>query len=147
MSRLTKGYGVAILATESTRQAAPELAFLEVDLVRVVGAPSRCRFTRWWATKPSRRRRGGGGGGGGGGSFRALAADHAELIAAYRAADPDRADAALARARTHGAHEVKSSTRSTPSASPSYEPTRPRGVGRRVHPQIEALAWLPMRRN
>ena len=34
---LTKMYGVAILVSEATQQAAPELAYLEVDRVRVLG--------------------------------------------------------------------------------------------------------------
>lgn len=94
---LTKGYGVAILATQSTRQAAPELAFLEVDLVRVVGRAEPVPIHALVGDEAVAKSEG----------FRALAADHAELIAAYRTADPDRAEAALARARTYGAHEVE----------------------------------------
>jgi adenylate cyclase len=93
---LTKGYGVSILVTEMTRQAAGDLAFLEVDLVRVVGRAEPVPIhtligddTR--AKTPA---------------FQAHAADHAELIAAYRAADPDRAEAALAQARSHGSEDV-----------------------------------------
>jgi len=93
---LTKAYGVSVLVTEPTRQAAGDLAFLEVDLVRVVGradaVPIHTLIGDDAMAKTS--------------AFRALATDHAELIAAYRAADPDRAGAALARARAHGSEDV-----------------------------------------
>lgn len=93
---LTKAYGVAILVTDATRQAAGDLAFLEVDLVRVVGRAEPVPIHTLvgddtMAVSPA---------------FKALAADHAELIAAYRAADPDRAEAALAKARAHDSADV-----------------------------------------
>ena len=93
---LTKAYGVSVLVTDPTRQAAGDLAFLEVDLVRVVGRAEPVPIHTLlgddaMALTPA---------------FKALAADHAELIAAYRAADPDRAAAALAKARAHGTAEV-----------------------------------------
>jgi adenylate cyclase len=93
---LTKGYGVSILVTDSTRSAAGELAFLEVDLVRVVGRaePVPIHTLVGDATVNGTV------------AFRALATDHAELIAGYRAADPDRAELALARARAHGSGDV-----------------------------------------
>ncbi len=93
---LTKGYGVSILVTDSTRAAAGTLAFLEVDLVRVVGRAEPVPIHTLlgddaFAETPA---------------FKALATDHAELVAAYRAADPDRATAALAPARAHGVAEL-----------------------------------------
>jgi adenylate cyclase len=93
---LTKAYGVSVLVTEPTRQAAGGLAFLEVDLVRVVGRADAVPIhtlvgDEAVAATPA---------------FQALAADHAELIAAYRAAEPDRAEAALRRARAHGSEDV-----------------------------------------
>jgi len=93
---LTKGYGVSILVTEMTKQAAGDLAFLEVDLVRVVGRaePVPIHTLVGDETKAATP------------TFRAHAADHAELIAAYRAADPDRAEAALAKARVHGLEDL-----------------------------------------
>ncbi|MGV3491905.1 MAG: CHASE2 domain-containing protein [Devosia sp.] len=93
----TKAYGVAILVTEPTRAAASDLAFLAVDLVRVVGRaeplPTHTLVGDAEMAKSP--------------AFQALAADHAEMIAAYRAADPDRAEAALARARAHGSTDVE----------------------------------------
>ena len=93
---LTKAYGVSVLVTEPTRQAAGDLAFLEVDLVRVVGRADAVPIHTLvgddaMASTPA---------------FQALAADHAELIAAYRAADPDRAEVALSKARAHGSDDV-----------------------------------------
>jgi len=93
---LTKAYGVSVLVTEPTRQAAGGLAFLEVDLVRVVGRADAVPIhtlvgDEAVAATPA---------------FQALAADHAALIAAYRAAEPDRAEAALGRARAHGSEDV-----------------------------------------
>jgi adenylate cyclase len=94
---LTKGYGVAILATESTRAAASDLAFLEVDLVRVVGRAEPVPIHALVGDQTTARSE----------AFRALAVDHAELIAAYRAADLDRAEAALMKARAHGSADVE----------------------------------------
>jgi adenylate cyclase len=93
---LTKAYGVSVLVTDSTRQAAGDLAFLEVDLVRVVGRAEPVPIHTLIGDEAVA----------GTAAFRALAEDHAELIEAYRAADPDRAEAALARARAHGVKEV-----------------------------------------
>jgi adenylate cyclase len=94
---LTKGYGVAILVTETTRAAAGDLAFLEVDLVRVVGRADPVSIYALLGDETVARSA----------AFTALAADHLELIVAYRAADPDRAAMALAAARAHGAPEVE----------------------------------------
>jgi adenylate cyclase len=94
---LTKAYGVSVLVTDPTRQAAGNLAFLEVDLVRVVGRAEPVPMHTLIGDEAMA----------GSTAFRALAADHAELIAAYRAADPDRAEAALAKARAHGLEDVE----------------------------------------
>jgi adenylate cyclase len=94
---LTKAYGVSILVTDFTRRAAGELAFLEVDLVRVVGRAEPVPIHTLIGDETMAQTQ----------SFRALAADHAELITAYRAADPARAEAALTRARSHGAPELE----------------------------------------
>jgi adenylate cyclase len=93
---LTKAYGVVILVTDPTRQAAGDLAFLEVDLVRVVGRAEPVPIHTLIGDEATARSE----------PFRALAADHAELFAAYRAAAPDRAEAALAKALAHGAEPV-----------------------------------------
>jgi adenylate cyclase len=88
---LTKAYGVPILVTETTRAAAGNLAFLEVDLVRVVGRDEPLAVYTIIGDD----------GFAGGATFPPLAAAHARLIAAYRAADMAAAEAALADARTH----------------------------------------------
>jgi len=93
---LTKAYGVSVLVTEPTRQAAGDLAFLEVDLVRVVGRADAVPIHTLIGDDTVAKTP----------AFQALATDHAELIAAYRAADPDRAEAALAKARAHGSEDV-----------------------------------------
>jgi len=93
---LTKAYGVSVLVTDPTRQAADGLAFLEVDLVRVVGRAEPVPIHTLVGDEAMAATAG----------FKALAADHAELIAAYRAADPDRAEAVLARAKAHGSEDV-----------------------------------------
>lgn len=93
---LTKSYGVAILVTDPTRQAADGLAFLEVDLVRVVGRADAVPIHTLLGDEVMAATA----------AFQSLAADHAELIAAYRAAAPDRAEAALANARAHGVADV-----------------------------------------
>lgn len=92
----TKGYGVSILVTEMTRKAAKDLAFLEVDLVRVVGRAEPVPIHTLVGDETVARTD----------AFKALAGDHAELIAAYRAADPARAEVALAKARAHGSEDV-----------------------------------------
>ena len=92
----TKAYGVSILVTEPTRAAAADLAFLEVDLVRVVGRAEPLPIHTLLgdaalAAAPA---------------FRQEAADHAALIAAYRRADAEAAEAALGRARGHARPEL-----------------------------------------
>ncbi|MGE0744696.1 MAG: CHASE2 domain-containing protein [Rhodospirillales bacterium] len=79
----TRTYRVGIVVGETTQAQAPDLAFLEVDLLRVVGKTRPVRiFTlagdAAHAATPA---------------FQALAAKHAALIAAYRAQDWDAAEA------------------------------------------------------
>jgi adenylate cyclase len=89
---LTKSYGVTILVTDATRAAAPDLAFLEVDLVRVVGRaePVPVHTLLGDATEAQS------------GAFQQLAAAHGRLVAAYRSVDLAAAEAALAEARAFG---------------------------------------------
>ncbi|BDA83457.1 adenylate/guanylate cyclase domain-containing protein [Aureimonas sp. SA4125] len=82
---LTKAYGVAILVTENVRAGAEDLAFLAVDLVRVVGRAEPLPVFALLgdaahAAEPA---------------FRNLAADHGDMIAAYRAGDFAEAQARL----------------------------------------------------
>jgi adenylate cyclase len=93
---LTKAYGVTVLVTEPTRQAAADLAFLEVDLVRVVGRTQPLPIHVLLGDDGMAGTEG----------FASLAADHASLITAYRAADPHTATAALQRARAHEVAEL-----------------------------------------
>ncbi len=93
---LTKAYGVTILVAEPTRQAASDLAFLEVDLVRVVGRERPLPIHALLGNATVARSD----------AFARLAADHAELIATYRAADPLAASGALNRTRSHGVVEL-----------------------------------------
>ena len=70
----TKLYRTSMLTSEATRDAAPDLPWLEVDTVRVLGKNMAARvFTLV-----------GGGIEGGGADFVALAADHERMLAAYR---------------------------------------------------------------
>ena len=86
---LTKSYGISVLVSESTRAAAPEFAFIEVDLVRVVGrrepVPVHTLLgDSTYAQSPA---------------FQACARPHAAMIAAYRAGDASAAESALQQAR------------------------------------------------
>jgi adenylate cyclase len=86
---LTKGYGVAVLVTEATRAQAADLAFLEVDLVRVVGRAEPVPVHTLlgdanYAQTPA---------------FGKLAEAHARLISSYRSVDLRSADSALAEVR------------------------------------------------
>ncbi len=86
---LTKGYGVAVLVTEATRAQAADLAFLEVDLVRVVGRAEPVPVHTLlgdaaYAQTPK---------------FQKLAEVHARLISGYRLIDLHTADGALAEVR------------------------------------------------
>lgn len=86
---LTKEYDIPILASAATRAAAADLAFLEVDLVRVVGRKEPVAVHAVMGDARHAESPG----------FRALAAAHEQMIAAWRVADPGRAAAALAGAR------------------------------------------------
>jgi adenylate cyclase len=86
---LNKAYGLTILVTGAVRDGAPDLAFVEVDLVRVVGRAEPVPvFTLLGDAAHAQTA-----------TFRALAEPHGRMIAAYRAADPDTAGRALADAR------------------------------------------------
>jgi adenylate cyclase len=86
---LTKSYGLAILVTDPVRAGAPELAFIEVDRVRVLGRSEPvCVFALLGDAAHAQAP-----------AFVALAAAHARLLAAYRAADLAAAEAALAAVR------------------------------------------------
>jgi adenylate cyclase len=86
---LTKQYGVSILATEETRSAAADLAFLEADRVRVVGRQEPVAVhvlvgDAEYAGTPA---------------FAGQRASHGRFLASYRRAEIDEAQAALAEAR------------------------------------------------
>jgi adenylate cyclase len=72
---LTKAYGVAILVTENVRAGAADLAFLPVDLVRVVGRAEPLPVFALLGDAARAREP----------TFTALAAAHGAMIAAYRA--------------------------------------------------------------
>ena len=89
---LTKGYGLSILVTDDVRRGAEDLAFLDVDSVRVVGRHEALVVHALVGDAAHAQSR----------DFRALAAAHAELIDAYRRADLATAGDALERARLLG---------------------------------------------
>ncbi|WP_188849755.1 CHASE2 domain-containing protein [Aureimonas glaciei] len=74
---LTKAYGVAILVTENVARGAGDLAFLPVDLVRVVGRAEPLPVFALLGDAEMARDP----------SFETLAAAHGAMIAAYRAGD------------------------------------------------------------
>ncbi len=86
---LTKSYGVPVLVTEDVRAGAPDLAFLEVDLVRVLGraAPVPVHALLGDAAHAASE------------AFRTHAQHHAALIRAYRAGDAAHASVSLEAAR------------------------------------------------
>jgi len=86
-----KTYGVETILGESTRTAVPDLACLELDLIRVVGKSRPVRIHTLIDTSPED------------GAFRALASAHAEMLAAYRAQAWAPAGEALARCRASAA--------------------------------------------
>jgi adenylate cyclase len=87
---LTKNYGVAVLVTEATRARAPDLAFLEVDLVRVVGRAEPVPVHTLLGDADYARTPG----------FKKLAEAHARFISAYRSGDLHTTDAQLAEVRS-----------------------------------------------
>ena len=92
----TKAYGVATLIGEETRSLASEFAAIEVDLVRVKGktAPARV-FTLLGGPERAQTD-----------AFRALEALQAGFLVAYRAAQWDAAERALAQLREAGGAEL-----------------------------------------
>jgi adenylate cyclase len=88
----TKTYGIATLIGEETRSLAPEFAALEVDLVRVKGktAPARV-YTLLGGPERAKTD-----------AFRALESLQAGFLVAYRAAEWDAADRALAQLQAAG---------------------------------------------
>jgi adenylate cyclase len=86
----TRSYAVDIVVGESTQAAAPDLAYLELDLIRVVGKQEPVRIfallgDETLAADPA---------------FRALAEAHASMLAAYRTQDWEAARNFLARCRS-----------------------------------------------
>ncbi len=85
----TKFYGCPIVVGEHTAQQASDLALLEIDLLRVKGKEQPARVFALLGDATIRQSP----------DFLALAADHAVLIAAYRAREWDEAIARLAACR------------------------------------------------
>jgi adenylate cyclase len=92
----TKTYGIATLIGEETRSLAPEFAALEVDLIRVKGKtePSRV-YTLLGGPDYAMTD-----------AFRALEAMQAGFLVAYRAAQWDAAERALAQLRAAGGAQL-----------------------------------------
>jgi adenylate cyclase len=92
----TKIYGIATLIGEETRSLAPEFAALEVDLIRVKGktAPSRV-YTLLGGTERAQTD-----------AFRALESLQAGFLVAYRSAQWDAAERALAQLTAAGGNEL-----------------------------------------
>ena len=88
---LTKQYGVSILVTETTAAQAPDLAFLEADLVRVVGRtePIAVHALVGDAAHAASA------------EFQTLRDAHAAFLKAYRAGRFDLAEGALANVASH----------------------------------------------
>jgi adenylate cyclase len=92
----TKLYHVATLIGEETRSLAPEFAALEVDLIRVKGKTAPARVYTLLGG-PARAKTDG---------FRALEAIQAGFLVAYRAAQWDAAERALAQLAVAGGSEL-----------------------------------------
>jgi adenylate cyclase len=86
---LSKQYGCPVIAGMSTAKAASELAFLEVDLVSVVGKNEAIQVFALLGDEKMKNSP----------EFQALAARHAAMLAAYRGRRFDEAEALLAEAR------------------------------------------------
>jgi adenylate cyclase len=82
----SKTYGVDIVVGETTREAAADFAWLELDLIAVKGKAEAVRVYALRGAAPDE-------------AHRQLAAAQAEMLAAYRAQDWDRAAATLDRLR------------------------------------------------
>ncbi|KAB0682933.1 CHASE2 domain-containing protein [Aureimonas leprariae] len=89
---LTKEYGVAIAVTEAVRAGAPDLAFVAIDLVRVVGRAEPLPLFALVGDADFA----------GTADFRGLAAAHGAMIEAYRAGRFAEAKASLDLARSYG---------------------------------------------
>jgi adenylate cyclase len=89
---LTKTYGVEIVIGESTRGLAPEFAAVELDLVLVAGKSTPVRVYALVGDADVAA----------GAAFRALAAEHAEMLDAYRARRFAEAAGRLARCQEIG---------------------------------------------
>ncbi|MBB4000450.1 CHASE2 domain-containing protein [Aureimonas pseudogalii] len=86
---LTKGYGVSVLVTDEVQAGAPELAFLEIDRVRVVGRAAPVPVFTLLGGAQLRASA----------AFETLASAQTRLLERYRAADPAGAEEALHEAR------------------------------------------------
>lgn len=73
----TKLYGVPIIASEGTRERAPGIAMIEIDLIRVIGKQQPIRIYAVLGDDAMA----------GDAAFQALASRHATLVAAYRGQD------------------------------------------------------------
>jgi len=89
----SKTYGVGIVIGEETRTQAPELAALELDVIRVKGKTAPARVFALLGDEALA----------GGDAFTALVGRHARMLAAYRSQAWEEARAALERARASGA--------------------------------------------
>jgi adenylate cyclase len=87
-----KTYGVTVVAGESTVEKAPDLAFLEIDLLSVVGKTKAVHVYALLGDAARRRTEG----------FAKLEAVHNALLAAYRGRRFDEAEAHLPAARSAG---------------------------------------------
>ncbi|MCP5373209.1 MAG: adenylate/guanylate cyclase domain-containing protein [Hyphomicrobiales bacterium] len=85
-----KTYGTDILVGENTQAAAPDMAFLELDLVRLKGKTEANAVHTLLGDAEEAR----------GDGFRQLAAAHAQMLAAYRARDWATARAKVVEARS-----------------------------------------------
>jgi adenylate cyclase len=94
---LTKSYGLPILVTENTRSGALDLAFLEADLVRVVG---RVRPVPVYALLGDEDLAGSE-------AFRTLAESHGRFTSLYRAGDIIGAEASLPELRAAARPELE----------------------------------------
>ena len=88
----TRFYGVGIIAGETTARAVPDLAFLEIDVVRVKGKELPLRIYTLLGDGEVTHT----------GAFSALSEAFGTMLAAYRARDWDGAEAALERAAQAG---------------------------------------------
>ena len=124
---LTRLYGVGAIVTDAVRHGAPELAFIEIDRVRVVGRAEPVTVFALMgdaalAQSPA---------------FRAFAEDHAAFLIAYRALDPRTADR-LSVARAHAVVPMDTlyAVYAERIAADARPPTRA-GLGRHVHDRKE----------